>query len=319
MESGYFMRYVSLDMERGLAILAMLFINIVTVLSTDLPHILKHNEPTMLPADLIAPLFQFVLGISLVISVTRRKERGEKDVWKHVLKRAGLLIILGFILRASLYDFHVLEWGVLQSLGVGLVMGYLFLSLSVLKRAIAAFSILLGYSLLCLYLPGFYDSVYDGVHGGLIGAISYGTVTIFGTVAGELFYERKEKTKKAVVAGLDLMLLSLVISSMVPFNRLTVSASYMLFSAGFFFMLTALFYVFGERMKREIKVLSLFGRNSLSLWIAQYLLIYIPLIYLAGGCCFFPFYMGFAATILILPVFYIIADILEWKGIRVPI
>ena len=311
------MRYVSLDMVRGFAVLAMLFVNILTFLSADLPLILQHNLEMMMPGDLVAPLFQFILGISLVISVDRRKARDEK-VWKHVLKRAVSLIVLGFILTSSLMGFQEIRWGVLQSLGVGLLLGYLFLPLPVVFRATAAGLVLLSYSLLFVFVPGFSDFIMEGTHGGPVGAISYGMVTVFGTIAGEWLYRKKERLRQGVLVGFGLILLSLIISIVISFNRQTVSASYMLFSAGLSFLLISMFYCIGEWKKKDVKPLSLMGRNALSLWIALYVF-YLPFIYILGGCCFMPAYIGLAATILILPLFYVLADILEWKKIRLTI
>ncbi len=311
------MRYSSLDMVRGFAILAMLFVNILTVLAADLPLILQHNNPMMLPADLIAPLFQFILGVSLVISVSRRRARGEK-VRGRVLKRAVTLLLLGFMLTASLRGFRETDWGILQSLGTGLLIGYLMLFLPALRRAVAAGVILAVYSLLFAFVPEFFEYVLTQTHGGLLGTVSYGMVTVFGTIAGEWFYLRKGSARNGIWAGAGLIALSLIANIFVPFNKLAVSASYVLFSSGFFFILLALFYVLGELRGREVRILSLFGRNALALWVAQYL-VYLPVIYLAGGCCFFQTYIALAATVLILPLFYVLADILDWKGIRSPI
>ncbi len=313
-----FMRYCSLDMIRGLAIVSMLFVNTLTFLSSSLPLFLQHNTGGMLPADLIAPLFQFILGVSLVISVNKRKERGE-SVWKHVLKRGLLLILIGLVLDWSTTGFQELKWGILQSLGIGLVMGYLFISMSGLHRAIVAVVILLGYSALVEYVPWVAGNILGNTHGGPLGAISYGTVTIFGTIAGTWFYDKKERPGKAMAAGFGLMVLSGLTNTVIPFNRLIVSSSYMLFSAGICFVIMALFYILGEQKKKDIKVLGVFGRNALSLWIAQYIFFYLPLIYSVGGCCYLPAYLGFAGAVIVLPVYYVMADVLEWKGIRIPI
>lgn len=312
------MRYCSLDMVRGLAIVSMLFVNTLTFLSSSLPLFLQHNTAGMLPADLIAPLFQFILGVSLVISVNKRKKRDEK-IWKHVLKRGLLLILIGLVLDWSTTEFQELKWGILQSLGVGLIIGYLFISMSNLHRAVVAGIILAGYSTLVAYVPWIAGNILGNIHGGPLGAISYGTVTIFGTIAGTWFYDKKEKPGKAITAGFGLMALSVITNTVIPFNRLIVSSSYMLFSAGICFIIMALFYILGEQKKRDIEVLDIFGRNALALWIAQYLLFYLPLIYSVGGCCYLPAYLGFAAAVMVLPVYYVTADVLEWKGIRIPI
>lgn len=313
-----FMRFTSLDMFRGLAIVLMLFINSVSFLSSNLPIFLQHNTSGMLPADIIAPMFQFILGAALVISVNKRKKKGEKT-FGYVMKRAFLLLVIGLLLDLSTTEFQEFKWGILQSLGVGLVVGYLFLFWPVRMRAVAAFAILMTYSALITYVPLIYDNVVGSIHSGPIGAISYATVTIFGTIAGTMFYDRREKPGIGLIFGIGLVALSIAASMIIPFNKILASSSYMLFSAGVCFILISFVYIVGEIKKRNISVISMFGRNSLSLWILQYLLMYIPLVYLVGGCCYLPAYLGIAAAFVAFPVYYVIADILDWKGIRIPI
>jgi len=312
------MRYPSLDMARGFAIAVMLFINILTFLAADLPLFLKHNQPMVLPADLIAPLFQFIMGASLVISVNRRKLRGE-PVWQHVLRRAVLLTLLGFVLIGSLFGFEKTEWGFLQSLGVGLLLAFLSLTLPVPLRMIAALAVLGGYAAASRLFPEFAYYANISNYGGPLSAIGYGTIAVFGTVAGEWLYRGKEKIKQYVGTGFVLVVLSLLLSLIVPLNRLESSATYMLFSTGFSFLITAVFYILGEKKKIDIKLLSLLGRNSLLLWTAQYIIVYLPILYILGGCCFMVWWTAIAATFLFLPLFYVIADVADWKGIRLPI
>jgi len=305
-------------MARGLAVAAMLFINILTFLASDLPLFLKHNQPMMLPADLIAPLFQFIMGASLVVSVNRRKMRGE-PIWQHVVKRAIFLILLGFILGGSLTGFEKINWDFLQSLGVGLLLAFLSLILPIPFRMIAVFVVLCGYAVASNLFPEFAYYANISNYGGPLSSIGYGIVAVFGTVAGEWLYCGKDKNKQCIGMGFVLIVLSLLLSSIVPFNRLESSATYMLFSAGFSFLIVAVFYIAGEKKNIDIRLLSLLGRNSLLLWTAQYVVVYLPILYILGGCCFMLWWTAIAATFLFLPLFYILADIADWKGIKLPI
>jgi predicted acyltransferase len=270
----------------------------------------------MLPGDFIAPLFQFISGISLVISVNKRMAKGE-NATLYVIRRSILLLLVGLILDAGFERFKSVRWGVLQSISVGTLLGYLFLSFSPILRVVIGIAILSVYSIFFAYVPQFSIIVLSSAHGGLFGAISYATVTIFGTIAGEWLYTNsKRKLEEAACLGVALLLFSYIVNIYIPFNRLTVSASYMLFSAGFSFLLATLFYFISEIKHYENNILRLFGRNALSIWIAQYVFLWWPSsFFLGGGCCFLPWTLGLAATIMEISIFYVIADILDLKRI----
>lgn len=304
-------------MARGFAIVFMLFFNTLSVISYDLPGFLEHGENEMMPGDIIAPIFRFVLGVSLVLSVGKRTDRGEA-VWKHVLKRALLLILLGYFLDWAVSGFQELNWGILQSLGVCLVVAYPFMSLSCSRRVTAVALMLAAYSILMATVPWFYDSVVNSMHGGILGSVSYTTIAILGTVAGTWLYKKKENAEKVIAFGFAILVLSLLLNFFIPFNRTAVSASFILFASGFCFMLVALFYIIGERMKKDIVLFSMFGRNALVMWITQYLVLFFPLLFIVQGCCFFYSWMAIGPAIIMMVVYYVIADILDWKKIRMP-
>ncbi len=316
------MRFPSLDMFRGFVVLFMIFINLITLFSYDLPYFLQHNLTTMLPGDLVAPLFQFIIGISLVIAIEKRKNVNERR--RYVLQRTALLLLLGLALDAGFEKFAGLRWGVLESLGIGILLSYALLSFSVILRIAATLGILTIYSILFFHVPKFSSYVLSQVHGGPLGAVSYATVAVFGTIAGEWLYtdgkKKKVELKNIIMLGAIIMFLSFITNFFVPFNRLSVSASYMLFSAGIGFLLVAAFYYLAERKHFDNHALTVFGQNALIIWVLHYLLFWWPLtFFLNGGCCFLPWQLGLAVTVMGICLFYVIADIVGWKKIRIPI
>lgn len=311
-----FMRYTSLDMARGFAIFAMLFFNTLNVISYGLPPYLEHGVNNMMPGDLIAPLFIFIVGAALVISSKKRMKRGE-DITKHVLKRAILLIIIGMVLDFGITSFQELQWGVLQSIGVALVVAYLFVQCKVILRIVAVGIILAAFTILMMYSPLVHNAVLEGKQGGPLGAVPYSAVAILGTVFGTWFYDKKEKLMKGFAAGAALILFSIMLNFIIPFDSDSISASFVLFSAGFGFLVASGFYFIGEKKKKDIKLLSMFGRNALLLWVMQYFVLYYPLV-LLGGCCFFPSWIGIGPALMMILVYYVIADLLDWKKIRMP-
>ncbi len=96
-------RVDSIDIYRGLTIFLMIFVNefggpgmadIVNAPSW-LWHAMKPD--TFHFADIIAPAFLFIMGVSLPFAVNKRLDKGDSlgTVWRHVLIRTASLMIIG--------------------------------------------------------------------------------------------------------------------------------------------------------------------------------------------------------------------------------
>ena len=57
--------------------------------------------------DIIFPLFLFIMGVVMPLSITRRLERGDspKKMYLHIIRRTLLLFLLGLIYN-GLFDFN---------------------------------------------------------------------------------------------------------------------------------------------------------------------------------------------------------------------
>lgn len=95
-------RIDSVDIMRGLTILSMAFVNDLADFAPvkDVPQWMHHmakgvNGFTFV--DMIAPIFMFVLGISIPLALGKRLARGEAplQVFGHVFIRAASLILIG--------------------------------------------------------------------------------------------------------------------------------------------------------------------------------------------------------------------------------
>ncbi len=88
--------------------------------------------------DLIAPLFLFIVGLSLPFAIQSRLRRGEsrKTILYHILRRTALLIVLGLvfngILQLNFSDFRYT--GVLQRIALS----YVFAAIITLMTGCAA-------------------------------------------------------------------------------------------------------------------------------------------------------------------------------------
>jgi predicted acyltransferase len=94
-------RLISLDIFRGVTIAGMIVVNNLKAW-TDTPRFprLTHAEwHGCTLADLIFPFFLFIVGVSTVISLERRRQRGESlgPLHRHIFKRSALLFLLGLV------------------------------------------------------------------------------------------------------------------------------------------------------------------------------------------------------------------------------
>jgi len=70
-------RLAFVDVCRALAVLGMLFANMMNVFLRRVPEVLQHNEGDVLRAfDFPAPVFQFLIGVSLVLFLRKRTAAG---------------------------------------------------------------------------------------------------------------------------------------------------------------------------------------------------------------------------------------------------
>lgn len=151
-------RLVSLDVFRGATIALMILVNNPGDWGNVYPPLLHAKWNGCTPTDLVFPFFLFIVGVSVTLSLTKRKERGD-DILKLVLqifRRSFLIFFIGVFLNAF-PDFNLSEvriLGVLQR--IALV--YFFISLIFLftewkTQVIISAILLLGYWALITLVP----------------------------------------------------------------------------------------------------------------------------------------------------------------------
>ncbi|KEO75511.1 acyltransferase family protein [Anditalea andensis] len=158
-------RYLSLDVLRGMTIALMIIVNT--------PGSWQHIYPPLRHAawhgftvtDLVFPMFLFVIGNAMSFSMAKYAKMGDRQVIEKILKRAGIIFLLGLLLNAFpfitrsaegelvLKDFSALRiMGVLQRIALcyliaGLLIHYLKLKGALLMGGI----ILLSYWIVMWY------------------------------------------------------------------------------------------------------------------------------------------------------------------------
>ena len=94
-------RLVSLDIFRGVTIAGMIVVNNLSAWTDTLrfPRLSHAEWHGCTLADLIFPLFIFIVGVSTVFSLGRRVEGGERNavLYRHILSRTAVIFLLGLI------------------------------------------------------------------------------------------------------------------------------------------------------------------------------------------------------------------------------
>ncbi|HUF25772.1 MAG TPA: heparan-alpha-glucosaminide N-acetyltransferase domain-containing protein [Gemmatimonadaceae bacterium] len=146
-------RLLSLDVFRGATIAGMLLVNNPGTWESIYPPLQHAAWHGWTPTDLIFPFFLFIVGITTHLSLESRRARGaaEGELVKQILRRGGIIILLGLLLAT--FPYYPLERfteiripGVLQRIGVVYILaGLLSLRASPRQLVAAAAALLVGY------------------------------------------------------------------------------------------------------------------------------------------------------------------------------
>ncbi|MBH8568984.1 DUF1624 domain-containing protein [Microvirga sp. STS02] len=261
-------RLISLDVFRGITVMAMILVNN----PGDWGHIyppLEHAEWNgCTPTDLIFPFFLFIVGVSLVYALDGVKRQGgpQGAVLLRVLRRAGVLFGLGLLL--SLYpkfDFSVVRiMGVLQRIAlVFLGCSVIFLKTNWRTQVWLMVSFLIGYAVLMqlVPVPGFGPgnlepatnlgawldrTIFTEAHlwkqsktwdpEGLLGTLPALATGLLGGLTAQWLRRRGPEPAAKVawlfVAGGGLILLGLCWAPWFPINKALWSSPYVLYTGG---------------------------------------------------------------------------------------
>ena len=163
-------RLAALDVFRGLTIAGMLLVNNPGswgAIYTPLGHAPWHGWT---PTDLVFPFFLFIVGITTWLSLESRRARStpDRDLVVQILKRGGLIILLGLLVAAFPYTpdriIGIRIPGVLQRIGVAYIAAALIALRTTLRQQIViAALILFGYwaAMTLIPVPGYGAGVLD--------------------------------------------------------------------------------------------------------------------------------------------------------------
>jgi predicted acyltransferase len=254
--------------------------------------------------DLIWPLFMFIVGVSIPLSIGKRIAEGstKRSLYFHAVLRAVVLFILGMIAQGGLLAWDLSKLRPCYSVLHGIAAGYLIafivaIELKPKMQGIVTVIFLLSYWAIVMLIPvpgvgagvltpegniaTWFDQLVLGRfhHGENTWFLSYPVFAcsvLLGVLAGHLIKLPVTENKKVMflaLAGVGCTGLGLLWSIAFPVIKLMWTSSYVLIGGGFGFIMLALFYWIIE-VKRHRKWASFFaviGMNSIVAYMAMML------------------------------------------------
>lgn len=292
-------RLLSLDVFRGITIALMIFVN--TLFLSPYPT-LKHsvwNGCSL--ADLIFPVFLFVVGVSLVFSLSKQiGQEPASTVMRKTVQRTLILFTLGLILNAVPYHMTpeaivtIRFFGVLQRIALCyLCVSLVYLTMTTAKQALLFMVILIGYWVVMMYvpLPGYgigqltpegnvaayfdrllfsssrlYGKVYDPE--GLLSTLPAIATTLLGSLTGT-WLRSKATAHQKLLGMVGVGSLCLIAGGFwgqwFPINKALWTSSYVLWTGGWALYGFALCYwlIDVKQYQRWSKPFEIFGLNAI--------------------------------------------------------
>ncbi len=292
-------RVISVDILRGITIIAMILVNNPGTWSAVYPPLLHAEWHGLTPTDLIFPFFIFIVGIS--ISYSYKNKTNSSSTYRKIIIRSLKLIGLGLFLSWFLPYFPFFKAyetvrlpGVLQRIGVVFfIAAILFLNFN-WKQLIGITALLLvSYWLFLGFVPlpdgmlptferaannwaNYTDVQILGKHTwkadydpeGLLSTIPVIATCLLGIFTGKfLGSKQKKKDIKLVVAGIAFLLVGYVWSIWFPLNKAIWSSSFVLVTAGWAAIILAIvYYLTDVRQLKFGKVFIFVGMNAITIF-----------------------------------------------------
>lgn len=302
-------RLTSLDAFRGLTIAAMILVNNPGTSQFVFPP-LRHAEwHGWTPTDLIFPFFLFIVGVSLAMSLSGRKESGTglAPIYIKIFKRSAILFALGLFLYLF-PRFHLAGMripGVLQRIAVCfLLASIIYLSTDKKVRFGLAYRLgiiavlIIGYwlALKLIPVPGhgagvltyegnlpayidnklmpghLYEPTFDPE--GLLSTLPALATALIGTLIGDVLRSTRTLSfKNSALVGLGLVLtpLGLFLDRWMPINKKIWTSSYVIFTAGAALLLLAACFFLMEilRLRAWAFPFLVFGTNAILVYVGS--------------------------------------------------
>ncbi|MGB5271278.1 MAG: DUF5009 domain-containing protein, partial [Eudoraea sp.] len=244
--------------------------------------------------DLIQPFFMFIVGVAMPLSFNKRIARGDSynKVFKHALKRAFMLLVLGWALYCIDDGKIVFRFqNVLAQLSVTYILAFLIMKKpTAVQLGFSVFLILITEGLYRFFpIEGFNQAFVpgenfgawfniliagqeDGGHWAMFNAIPTTAHTIWGVLAGRLLMSdqsNKKKMQTLIVAGILGLIIGYGLSPVTPIIKRISTSTFVFASGGWSVLALALCYWLIDIKKYQKGVLffAIVGMNPLFIYL----------------------------------------------------
>ena len=251
--------------------------------------------------DLVMPLFLFIVGTAMPFSFGKRLARGEskRQLYSHIVKRVLILFVLALVAKRQLQTFDWANMRLFTSVLQAIAIGYLVTSIVILNMRIGwqmitlAGLLLLFWALVALVpVPGHGAGVFTqdgnvvvyvdnlvlgrfqrGTASRVISSITFSCTVMLGALAGQLLRSKESQEAKVIWlfgAGVGCLILGGVWDNCLPIIKQIWTSSFVLFSAGWSYLLLALFYLVIDvwGLRKWAFGFVVIGMNAIAVYIA---------------------------------------------------
>ncbi len=304
-------RLASVDAFRGLTIAAMILVNNPASWSFVYPPLRHAAWHGWTSTDLVFPFFLFIVGISIALSFSKRKEEGKPKgrLYGKVVQRSVSIFALGMFLHLfPRFPFATMRIpGVLQRIAVCFLFGALiYLNTKIPGRIGFSLLFLVGYWALLTFVPvpGFGPGVLDPKGNlcgyidtkllaghiykpdfdpeGLLSTIPAIATVLLGTMVGDWLRSNRTVTKKRLGlfgVGVVLTAAGLLLHPLFPINKQLWTSTFVLFTAGAALLVFGVCYVLidGLGIKKWATPFLVMGTNAIAVFAGSTLMVKILL------------------------------------------
>ncbi|CAL2102000.1 Heparan-alpha-glucosaminide N-acetyltransferase [Tenacibaculum sp. 190130A14a] len=293
-------RIQSVDILRGLTILAMILVNNPGDWGHVYPPLLHAEWHGLTPTDLIFPFFIFIVGVSITLAYQHKK--ASRTIYKKIFIRSAKLIALGLFLNWFIPYFPFFESyetvrlpGVLQRIGIVFcITSFLYLNCTTKTLLHISFWGLVGYFIVLNYVPlpnGEVPSLarvpnnwanyidvqlldnhlwkpdYDPE--GILSTIPAIISCIIGVLIGKvlLLKNTNVKLKYLFGSGSFALLIGYIWNVFFPINKALWSSSFVLVTAGWAILFLLIFYYVADVQQKTFgKICIYVGTNAITIY-----------------------------------------------------
>jgi len=279
-------RYLSIDVFRGLAIVSMIFVNVIAPFN-NVPAWSKHAlDYGLTYVDLVTPFFLFAIGLTYTMSFNRSHEKhGWFQSILRFLRRYAALYGMGALGATYFFTENgiLFSWGVLQAIGLAGIFTMFFIKFHrAIRFAIGLVSLAVYQYILTIPVKVESEMVLLGdlnlmdQHGGIIGGIGFCILLLLSTAIVDDF----RKTKKWFIlacggvftAGGVILHIIWKYTGWPPFGGISkerVTPSFILLTVGLGAILFwLLWFIYDKKqLTKNWSLLQSMGRNSILLYV----------------------------------------------------